>query len=102
MADAGVDDDSDVVVTDHHRHDIVAVTDQMLDTPARYLGLMGSARHTGPHVDGLRERGRTDDEIARIERPIGLDIGSKTPPEIALSVLAGIVADRQGRRSAAP
>lgn len=98
VADAGVDDDTDVVVTDHHRRDIVAVADEMLASPARYLGLMGSARHTGPHVDGLRERGRSDDEIARIERPIGLDIGSKTPPEIALSVLAGLVADRQGRR----
>ena len=98
VATAGVDDDTDVVVTDHHRGDIVELTDQMLATPARYLGLMGSARHTGPHVEGLRERGRSDEEIARIERPIGLDIGSKTPPEIALSVLAGIVADRQGRR----
>jgi xanthine/CO dehydrogenase XdhC/CoxF family maturation factor len=98
VAAAGVDEDTDVVVTDHHRDDIVEVTDQMLDTSARYLGLMGSARHTGPHVEGLRERGRSERDIARIERPIGLDIGSKTPPEIALSVLAGIVAGRHGRR----
>jgi molybdenum cofactor synthesis domain-containing protein len=98
VAEAPVDGDTDVVITDHHRDDIVVMTDQMLRTRARYLGLMGSARHTGPHVDGLRDRGWSDDEIARIERPIGLDIGSKTPPEIALSVLAGIVADRQGKR----
>ncbi len=98
VGDAGVDGDTDVVVTDHHRGDIVGVADDMLASHARYLGLMGSARHTGPHVEGLRERGRSDAEIARIERPIGLDIGSKTPPEIALSVLAGLVADRQGKR----
>ena len=65
---------------------------------ARWLGLMGSARHAGPHEEGLRERGWSGDDVDRIERPVGLDIGSKTPPEIALSVLAGIVADRQGKR----
>jgi molybdenum cofactor synthesis domain-containing protein len=95
---AGIDEDSDVVVTDHGRDDIVDQCEQMLRSDARWLGLMGSARHAGPHEDGLRERGWADDDVDRIERPVGLDIGSKTPPEIALSVLAGIVADRQGRR----
>ncbi len=95
---AGVDDDSDVVVTDHGRDDIVELCAQMLRSDARWLGLMGSARHTGPHVEGLHAQGFTDDEVARIERPVGLDIGSRTPPEIALAILAGVVADRQGRR----
>jgi molybdenum cofactor synthesis domain-containing protein len=95
---AAVDDDTDVVITDHDRDQIVDVCDAMLRSDARWLGLMGSARHTGPHVDGLRVRGFTDAEIGRIERPVGLDIGSRTPPEIALAILAGLVADRQGRR----
>ncbi len=95
---AKVDGDTDVVVTDHDRDDIVEVTEQMLRSDARWLGMMGSARHTGPHVDGLRERGWGEDDIDRIERPVGLDIGSKTPPEIAVAILGGIVADRQGRR----
>jgi molybdenum cofactor synthesis domain-containing protein len=95
---ARVDDDSDVVVTDHDRADIVDLTEQMLRSDARWLGLMGSKRHLGPHVEGLRERGWDDDQIDRIERPVGLDIGSRTPPEIALAVLAGVVADRNGRR----
>lgn len=98
VGDAGVDGDSDVVVTDHGRDDIVDQCEQMLRSDARWLGLMGSARHAGPHEQGLRERGWSDDDVDRIERPVGLDIGSKTPPEIALSVLAGIVADRQGKR----
>ena len=93
---ARVDDDSDVVVTDHDRDDIVDLTEQMLETDARWLGLMGSKRHVGPHVEGLRERGWSDEDIARIERPVGLDIGSKTPPEIAVSVLAGVIASRNG------
>jgi xanthine/CO dehydrogenase XdhC/CoxF family maturation factor len=95
---AGIDDDTDIVITDHERGDIVEVCEQMLRSDARWLGLMGSKRHTGPHVDGLRERGWDEDAIARIERPVGLDIGSKTPPEIALAILAGIVADRTGHR----
>lgn len=95
---ANIDEDTDVVITDHDRDDIVEVTDQMLRSDARWLGMMGSARHTGPHVEGLRERGWSEDDIDRIERPVGLDIGSKTPPEIAVAILGGIVADRQGRR----
>ncbi len=93
---ARIDDDSDVVVTDHDREGIVDLTEQMLQSDARWLGMMGSRRHLGPHVEGLRERGWTDDDIARIERPVGLDIGSRTPPEIALAVLAGLVRDRHG------
>ncbi len=97
VAGAGLDDDSDAVVTDHDRDDLVDVLADLLDTPARYLGLMGSARHEPPHVVPLRERGVDDAEVARIRRPIGLDIGSHTPPEIALATLAGLVADRNGR-----
>lgn len=95
--DARVDADTDIVVTDHERDDIVDLCEQMLDSDARWLGMMGSKRHLGPHVEGLRERGWDDQDIDRIERPVGLDIGSRTPPEIALSVLAGVVADRQGQ-----
>jgi len=41
--------------------------------------------------------GVAPDEISRVHRPIGLNIGSKTPPEIAISTLAGLIADRNGR-----
>ena len=96
-AELDVDHDTDVVVTDHDRDDLVDVLAELLDTPARYLGLMGSRRHEPPHVVPLKERGVDDERIARIRRPIGLDIGSHTPPEIALATLAGLVADRNAR-----
>ena len=48
----------------------------------------------------LTALGVPPEEIARVHRPIGLDIGSKTPPEIALSTLAGLLADRNGRSGA--
>ena len=47
----------------------------------------------------LREEGFSDDELARIHTPIGLDIGGKSPPEVALSILAELVAVRSGKRA---
>lgn len=89
--------DSDVVATDH---DVTSLVDHLgaaLRSDARWIGLMGSKRHTPPHIEALRERGFPDREIARIERPIGLDLGSHTPAEIALATLAGLLADRNDR-----
>lgn len=94
---AAPDDATDVVVTDHDAPDLVEHLAAALATPARSIGLMGSRRHAPPHVDPLRRRGLDEATIARIQRPIGLDIGSRTPPEIALATLAGLVADRRGR-----
>jgi xanthine/CO dehydrogenase XdhC/CoxF family maturation factor len=95
-ADA-VDGTADVVVTDHHRDDLGPVLRDVLEHPARWVGIMGSPRHTAPHIEVLRDLGVAEDEIARVHRPIGLNIGSKTPPEIAVATLAGLLADRAGR-----
>lgn len=92
-----VDDQTDVVVTDHHAGDLADQLTALLGTDARYIGLMGSPRHEPPHVGPLTERGFTPEQIGRVQRPIGLDIGSHTPAEIALSTLAGLVAGRKGR-----
>ncbi|MET7420548.1 XdhC family protein [Dactylosporangium sp. NPDC005555] len=92
-----VDAETDVVVTDHDRPELGAVLRDALTTPARWIGVMGNPRHPGPHVRALRDLGVPEDEIARVHRPIGLNIGSRTPAEIALATLAGLVADRNGR-----
>lgn len=88
---------ADVVVTDHHRDELGEVLRDALATPARWIGVMGNPRHEGPHVAALAALGVPPEEVARVHRPIGLDIGSRTPPEIALSTLAGLLADRNGR-----
>ena len=92
-----VDAETDIVVTDHDRPELGPVLRDALRTPARWIGVMGSPRHTGPHLAALRELGVDEDEITRVHRPIGLNIGSKTPAEIALATLAGLLADRNGR-----
>jgi len=89
--------DADVVVTDHHRAELGPVLRDVLAGTPRWIGVMGNARHAGPHVPALAELGVPDAEIARVHRPIGLNIGSRTPPEIALSALAGLLADRNDR-----
>ncbi|GII24607.1 XdhC family protein [Planosporangium mesophilum] len=88
---------TDVVVTDHDRPELGEVLRDALGLPARWVGVMGSPRHTAPHVAALRALGVADTEIARIHRPIGLNIGSRTPAEIALATLAGLIADRNDR-----
>ena len=88
---------ADVVVTDHHRPELGELLRDALAVPTRWIGVMGNPRHEGPHVAALRSLGVPDEEIARVHRPIGLDIGSRTPPEIAVSTLAGLLADRNGR-----
>jgi xanthine/CO dehydrogenase XdhC/CoxF family maturation factor len=92
-----VDATTDIVVTDHDRPELGDVLRDALGLPARWIGVMGSVRHTAPHLAALRQRGVAEDEIARVHRPIGLNIGSHTPAEIALATLAGLVADRNGR-----
>lgn len=98
VGEATPDATCDVVATDHDIEDLPDHLAEALRSSARWIGLMGSPRHTPPHIDGLRARGFDDDAIARIERPIGLDLGSKTPSEIALATLAGLLADRNGRQ----
>jgi xanthine dehydrogenase accessory factor len=92
-----LDDATDVVLTDHHRGELGVVLRDALATKARWIGLMGNPRHAGPHVEALTELGVGPAGIARVHRPIGLNIGSRTPPEIAIATLAGLIADRNGR-----
>src|ERR1039458_8375712 len=92
-----LDDSADLVVTDHHRPELGVMLRDALATKARWIGLMGNPHHVGPHVEMLTDLGVPADEITRVHRPIGLNIGSRTPPEIAISTLAGLLADRNGR-----
>jgi xanthine/CO dehydrogenase XdhC/CoxF family maturation factor len=94
---ADLDDRADVLVTDHHRDELGVALRDALATKARWVGVMGNPRHEGPHVAALAALGVTPAEVARVRRPIGLNIGSRTPPEIAISALAGLIADRNSR-----
>ncbi len=85
------------VHTDHDAFDIVPALEAILPRRPKFIGLVGSRRHTGHHLEALKAKGLDDSVIGRIQSPIGLDIGAVTPAEIALSILAGLVAMRRGR-----
>lgn len=65
-----------------------------LSLPVGYVGAMGSRTTHDRRVASLRERGVTDDALARLHSPIGLDIGASTPEETAISILAEVMASR--------
>ena len=85
------------VHTDHDAPDLVKQVAILLEAEPRFLGVMGSRRHVGPHLEEFRRRGFGDAALARIRTPVGLDIGARSPAEIALSIAAGLVAARAGR-----
>lgn len=88
---------TDVVVTDHHRPELGIQLRDALAARARWVGIMGNPRHEGPHVAALTELGVPAAEISKVHRPIGVNIGSRTPAEIAISTIAGLIADRNGK-----
>ncbi len=67
-----------------------------LPSQAFYVGALGSKRTHEKRRRRLLERGVTEEELVRVHAPIGLSIGSRSPEEIALSVMAQIVATRNG------
>lgn len=87
----------DVVHTDHESPSVPAQVAALLPQNPRFVGIIGSARHTGHHIQQLRDAGVAAEQIERIQSPVGLNLGAKTPPEIALSILAGLLRHRTGR-----
>lgn len=90
---------------DHHTYMAVLAHDPKIDDPALltalandlpYIGVMSSQRSHQDRIKRLSEKGISDKQLARLHTPIGLAIGSRTPEEIALSIMAEIVAVKNG------
>jgi xanthine dehydrogenase accessory factor len=84
-----------VLVAHDYKYDL-PVLRHVLATPAGYVGMLGSRRRGEAILKLLREEGVAEDALARIHVPIGLDLGARSAPEIALAILAEIVATRYG------
>jgi len=82
-----------VVVTRSHAHDEEVVR-QILDRPLAYLGVMGSRNKVRYLFQRLRDAGHSPEALARLHAPIGLDIGARTPAEIAVSIVAELLQHR--------
>ena len=93
---AEVDGRSVIAVLTHDPKFDVPVLKEALKTPAGYIGAMGSRRTHDNRTARLKEEGVTDEQLARISSPIGLDLGARTPEETAIAIAAEIVALRTG------
>lgn len=89
-----LDEFSYVVVITHDAKLDNPALQEALASPAPYVGALGSSRTHARRVKALREAGVSQEAIDRVHAPIGLDIGARTPAEIALATMAEIVAVR--------
>jgi xanthine dehydrogenase accessory factor len=87
-----------VIVTRGHRDDM-RVLRWAVDTPARYIGMIGSQRKVIAIYKQLEQEGISPDKLARVYAPVGLDIGAITPEEIAIAIAAEMIAIRRGASS---
>ena len=85
-----------VVVTRGHTHDFEALR-ALAARDLRYVGLIGSRAKVARIFDALQAEGMPVECLARVHAPIGLDIGAITPAEIAVSILAELIAIRHGK-----
>lgn len=88
-----------VIVTRGHARDGQALA-AVVDSPARYVGLIGSKRKIKTIFDDLHAQGVSIEKLSRVHAPIGYDIGAVTVNEIAVSIAAELIAKRRGDRSA--
>ena len=88
-------DDAVVIATRGHRNDAL-ILEQVAISPAGYVGLLGSRRKKAVVTKGLKAAGVPGKSLQRVRVPVGLPIGAVTPEEIAVSVVAELIAWRRG------
>jgi len=98
LSKAPIDERTALVILTHDAKFDIPLLQVALRTRAGYIGAMGSRRTHAERVEQLRAAGITAEDLARINAPIGLDIGARTPEETAISIAAEIIAMRSGRK----
>jgi xanthine dehydrogenase accessory factor len=92
--------DAVCILTHDVKFDVPAIVGA-LATSVGYIGVMGSRRTHDERIDRLRAVGVSEEQIGRLQSPIGLDIGARTPEETAISIVSEIIAMRTGRSAKA-
>ncbi len=90
-----------VIATRGHKGDLECLR-WAVTTPAKYVGMIGSKRKLIEFYKALEKEGVTAAQLERVHSPVGLDIGALTPEEIAVSVVAEMIAVRRGAVASAP
>jgi xanthine dehydrogenase accessory factor len=97
LEEVGIDKGTAVAVLTHDPKIDDPALIMALRSPAFYIGALGSRTTHAKRMERLRQAGLTNEMLARLRAPIGLDIGARTPKEIGLSILAEITAARHGK-----
>ena len=97
LPDLALDERSAVITLSHDPKIDDPALNAALDSPAFYIGALGSRRNHKHRLERLAAGGREATELTRIRGPVGLDIGGNHPNEIAISILAEIIAVRNGK-----
>jgi xanthine dehydrogenase accessory factor len=97
--DIGLDAETAAVVMNHHYPHDKTILAKLLESPVRYIGLLGPRRRTEKMLAEFEAEGRVWDpaRLARLHAPVGLDIGAETPGQVALAIVAEILAATTGR-----
>jgi len=85
-----------VIVTTEHKFD-EQVLEKAIRTPATYIGMMGSPKKRDIIFSNIMSRGATKDLLKKVHSPIGIEINSETPDEIAISIVAEMIKHRRNR-----
>jgi xanthine dehydrogenase accessory factor len=96
LAATDIDGRTVITVLTHDPKFDVPLLEVALRLPVAYVGAMGSRRTNEDRLRKLRELGLTDEELARLHAPIGLDLGARTPEETAVSIAAELIGQRWG------
>ncbi|MBX3011773.1 MAG: XdhC family protein [Caldilineaceae bacterium] len=99
LPEIGLDESTYVVALTHDEKIDNPALAVALQSPARYVGALGSRKTHAKRVAALQELGVSDEQIAQIHAPIGLSIGARRPEEIAVSIMAEIVAVMNNHQS---
>lgn len=96
LSSESVDENTVMCVLTHDPKFDIPLLKAALETPARYIGVMGSRRTHENRLEALRGEGVPDWQLDRLSSPIGLDLGARTPEETAVSIAAEIIATTRG------
>ncbi|MBU0756252.1 MAG: XdhC/CoxI family protein [Planctomycetes bacterium] len=88
--------DHAVIVTHRHKNDLVCLR-LVLQAAVAYVGMIGSRRKVAHTFEKLKEEGVTQEQLDRVRAPIGLNLGGRSPGEIAIAIAAEVIAQSQGK-----
>ena len=92
-----IDENTSIVITSHHHEADQPALQAVVNSPARYIGVLGNKRKVTAHFSKLNSMGVAEDLIDRVHVPIGLDLGGQKTAEIALAIMAEVQAIKYGR-----